>query len=81
MTDVACTVPDELDPATATNSPALTFAKVGWVTPLSLYVVEEVTSTVVVDPSWPLTVKVFVPTTPTVPAVAGLAPPNQREPP
>jgi hypothetical protein len=77
MTDVACTVPDEVDPATATNSPALTFVKVGRVTPASSYVVEEVTSTVVVDPLWPLMVKVFEPTTPTVPAAAGLAPPNQ----
>ena len=75
---VAVTTPEEaVVPSTLTISPVVTLAKLGEVTPGSLYVVEELTSTVTVLPSRPFTVKVPVPLTDpavtdsTLPAAAG----------
>ena len=70
-TEVAATVPEVSVPKTATISPTLTLAKVGDVTSWSRYVVAPVTSTVIVDPPWVVTVNVSVPTEATVPIADG----------
>jgi hypothetical protein len=71
---LAVTTPEVVVPSTLTISPAVMLTKVGEVTFWSLYVVDEVTSTMTVVPSRFFSVKEPVPTDSTVPAAAGGVP-------
>jgi hypothetical protein len=75
-TDVAVTVFDVSVPKTATWVPTVTSASDADALPDSRYVVDVLTSTVTVVPSWVVRVKVFVPTDFTVPNATGGVPPG-----
>ena len=75
-TDVAVTVFEVSVPKTTTWVPTVTSDSVADALPNSMYLVEELTSTVTVVPSWTVRVKASVPTDFTVPNAAGGAPPN-----